>query len=361
MRRNVRVRLSAFAVLAAVIVSFTGVRYAQVTDRFLDTRYLVTADLGTSGGLFAGAEVTYRGVPVGRVEDVRLAPDGVSALLAIRNKWHIPEDVVAHVRNRSAVGEQYIDLTPFRAGAPYLRDGSIIERARTTTPLPEEELITTVDTFVQSVNVDDLRTVVSELGKGFRGSGRDLQRLLDGSSTFVEAANENLPATIALLEHTTTVLQTQADGASNIRSFADSLAKLTDTLRFHDADLRGLLEDGAPAARELTGLVNGLALTLPRLVADMIQLGGLTVPRLGGISHALAILPYDLAIIQTFVRDGRSALGLAFNHEPAVCQKGYVPPSEWRSVHELEVIPPTYGVRCAERGKNYRGSAYAAD
>ena len=40
----------------------------------------------------------------------------------------IPSDVVAVVANRSAIGEQYVDLQPQNDTGPYLRDGSTIER-----------------------------------------------------------------------------------------------------------------------------------------------------------------------------------------------------------------------------------------
>lgn len=359
MRRSIRTRLTLFAVLSLVMVAFTGARYAQLTDRVLDTTYLVSAELEVSGGIFENAEVTYRGVPVGRVESVELTDTGVVARLDIRNEWKIPDDAQAHVRNRSAVGEQYVDLVPQRTGSPYLKDGSRLDTSRTSTPLPEEELVRTIDTFVRSVNLRDLRVVVSELGTGFRGSAQDLQALLDGTHAFVAEAEAHLPETIELLRHTRTVLGTQQQNASNLRSFAHSLALVTGTLRKQDPAIRGVIRHGAPTARELTGLVNGLALTVPELLGNMAVLGRATLPQLPGLAHALAILPYDVAAIQAIIRDRRSYLGLALNPTPNVCQKGYIPPDKWRSTNDLSVVPPPNGVHCAEPGKVWRGSEHA--
>ena len=41
--------------------------------RLFGDGYVVTADFAESGGIFTNAEVTYRGVAVGRVDRLRLA------------------------------------------------------------------------------------------------------------------------------------------------------------------------------------------------------------------------------------------------------------------------------------------------
>ena len=64
--RTVKAQLLAFATVTAVGVSYVGARYTGLVDSLLDNDYTVAADFADSGGIFAGAEVTYRGVPVGR-------------------------------------------------------------------------------------------------------------------------------------------------------------------------------------------------------------------------------------------------------------------------------------------------------
>ncbi|WP_203336964.1 MCE family protein [Nocardioides limicola] len=359
MRAQIRQRLAIFFVLSLVAVAYTGARYAQLTDKLLSQTYVVEVDLVESGGAFVGAEVTYRGVPVGRVTDVALSDDGVIAELTIRNKWQVPADVRANVHNRSAVGEQYVDLVPARSGPPYLEDGDRISRNQTTIPLAEEDLILTIDRFATGVDIGNLRTVVHELGVAFRGSGGDLQRLLDGASMFVDAANANLPVTLSLLTNTRTVLTTQVAGGSEFQSFSHDLALLTTTLRESDADIRTVLTTGPPAARTLTGLINDLSLVTPAFLENMLAVNAITGDHLHQIAWGLAIAPYDVAAVQAVSRGGRSYLGLSLNVNPAVCQRGYIPPDEWRSTNDLSVVPPPFGLRCAEPGKVWRGTNHA--
>ena len=79
-----------------------------------------------SGGIFEGAEVTYRGVTVGRVGPIDLRGDGIRVRLDLETEERIPARLRAVVANGSAVGEQFVDLQPETADGPWLEDGSVI-------------------------------------------------------------------------------------------------------------------------------------------------------------------------------------------------------------------------------------------
>ena len=49
-------------------MSFVGARYARLDRLVVDDSYTVVAHFSESGGIFAGGEVTYRGVRVGQVD-----------------------------------------------------------------------------------------------------------------------------------------------------------------------------------------------------------------------------------------------------------------------------------------------------
>ena len=178
MSSSVRLRLVVFALLGGLAVTVAGVRYAGVLDLVSPSTYPVSVELPRSGGIFERAEVTYRGVTVGRVGEVDFRRDGVVARLDIAQEWQIPSDLAANVHNRSAVGEQYVDLVPTRDGAPYLEAGDVIEAADTSTPVPTEQLLVSLDRFVDSVPKRALRTTVRELSTAVEGSGDDLRTVL---------------------------------------------------------------------------------------------------------------------------------------------------------------------------------------
>lgn len=358
----VRIRLVLFAVIGAVAIGYAGARYARLTEAVYSSTYQVTVELEESGGLFTGAEVTFRGVPVGRVDSLRLTEDAVEAVLRIDDDVDVPAEVSAHVHNRSAVGEQYVDLVPDAAADPageLLADGSVIPRSDTSTPLAEEDLLVDVDRFVTTVDRRDLRVVVGELGQAVDDAERDIQRVLDGTASFVEQASAALPATRRLIRAGEVVLRTQALHGGELRRFTRNLALLSDTLVDADADLEQVLRDGGPAASELTALVTGLTPVVPGFLDGTMPVVTTVGSHLAGIEQALVAFPDSLAAAQVGVRNGQAQFSLALTPSPSACQHGYLPPGEWRSTQDLSVAPPRYDLACRESGKNYRGSAHA--
>lgn len=325
--RTVKAQLLAFATVTAVGVSYVGAEYTGLMDSLLDRGYTVRADFADSGGIFPGAEVTYRGVPVGRVGSLGLTgDDGVSVALDIKDGApRIPADTLAVVANRSAVGEQYVDLQPRTAHGPYLLDGSAIPRGSTRVPLPTTDLILSLDRLVNSVGKNDLRVTVDELGKAFNGTGPDLSRLVDSGNALVESASDSLPQTISLIEDSRKVLKTQADQGSSIKSFAHDLALLTQQLKSSDGDLRKLIGNAAPAAQEVNSLLKSTGPQLSVLLANLISGGQVTLAHLPGVEQALVTFPALVSGSYTVVPgDGTFHFGLVVNaDDPAPCTQGY--------------------------------------
>src|SRR6201997_3522793 len=101
--------------------------------------YNVTVDLPQSGGLYQTSVVTYRGTDVGQVKSVEVIATGVRAVLALRSGVAVPSDVEASVHSRSAIGEQYIELTPVAGKdgehSRPLRAGDVIPAGQVDVPV----------------------------------------------------------------------------------------------------------------------------------------------------------------------------------------------------------------------------------
>jgi phospholipid/cholesterol/gamma-HCH transport system substrate-binding protein len=108
-------------------------------------------------------------VPVGSVAGLELIEDGVQVDLRSSPGTEVPSDLKAVVRNRSAVGEQYVDLQPTREGEPFLAEGAVIPFSETDIPIQPSELIVNLDDFVTSIDTEKLGIVIDELGQAFDG------------------------------------------------------------------------------------------------------------------------------------------------------------------------------------------------
>jgi phospholipid/cholesterol/gamma-HCH transport system substrate-binding protein len=293
-------------------------------------------------------------VPVGRVGSLRLADaSGVSVALEIEDEARIPADTLAVVANRSAVGEQYVDLQPRGSAGPFLRDGSVIGRGDTRVPLPTTDLVLSLDRLVNSVGKDDLRITVDELGKAFAGTGPHLSRLVDSGNNLVESAYASLPETTSLIEDSRTVLATQADKGSAIKSFSRDLAALTAELKSSDGDLRRLIGSAAPAAQEVNSLLKANETHLPVLLGNLISGGQVTVARLPGVEQALVTFPVVVAGSSTVIPgDGTTHFGMVTGaDDPPPCRQGYG--TQRRDPADTSERPANTNARCTEP----RGSA----
>lgn len=364
---KVKVQLMVFVLITMVGVAYVGARYARLDRLVFDDSYRVVAHFAESGGIFEGAEVSYRGVTVGQVSDMVVTDKGVDVVLDIDDDTEkIPLETEALVANRSAVGEQYVDLLPKTDGGPYLGEDSEIEQTDTRTPIPPTQLLVDLDEMVNSVDKNSLRTVVSEMGKAFNGTGKSLGQIIDTSNSFIRTANDNVEVTEALIRDSNTVLQTQIDSSSDIRSFARDLALLSDTLVASDADLRRVINNGSATANQMRRFLEENEVNLGQLINNLVTTGEVVVRHLDGIEQVLVLYPYVVEGGYTVVaKDPKTGLydahfGMILQTEPHVCSEGYDPE---------QVRPPTDGsnkpmdmdAHCAEpqAKSNARGAQHA--
>ncbi|WP_158844906.1 MCE family protein [Saccharothrix deserti] len=322
-----KVQIVAFVLIALLGVSYVGARYVGLGRLFGASGYVVTMQLADSGGVFTNAEVTYRGVAVGRVGQMRLTADGLEVDLDIDpSAPAIPADLEAVVANRSAVGEQFVDLRPRGEDGPYLEAGSVIPRTATKTPPPVDALLTNLDEFAKSVPTESLRTVVDELDLAFSGTGPDLQVLLDNTRVFTQAATEHLPQTKALINDGLVVLNTQAAQGSAIRSFSTDLRALAEQLKNSDTDIRRLIGVSPQAAEQVSALLRETGPNLGVVFANLLTTGNILVTRLDGLEQIAVTYPIAVGGGFSVAKgDGTGAhFGLALNvFDPPPCTVGY--------------------------------------
>ncbi|MEU4288736.1 MlaD family protein [Kribbella sp. NPDC026596] len=326
--RTVRIQLMVFLLITVVGVAFVGAKYAQVDKLFFDEDYTVSASFAESGGIFTGAEVTYRGQPVGRVGQLKLLPDGVEVNLDIDKKTKIPNDLLAVVANRSAIGEQYVDLQPRRDDGPYLQNNSKIARDDTAIPIDTTELLLNLDQLVNSVDKQSLQTTVRELGAALKGRGTDLQRIIDSSGTLIDDADANVLQTIKLINDGDTVLATQVASGDAIKTWAKNLALLSDTLVSSDANLRQVIDQGSAASEQVTGLITDNRADIAVLLGNLLTVNEITAVRLDAVEQLFVVYPAVAMggyVVPAKNADGHydAHFGLVLGFTPPACRPGY--------------------------------------
>lgn len=294
LQRVVKLQLVAFVVISVLAVGYGLVRFAKIDEAF-NPPYTVRAEFSAFGGIYPDAEVTLLGVAVGHVTALHPKPGGgVSVDLQIDHGVRIPSAVTAAVVNKSAVGEQLVQLSPKRADGPVLADGGVIPQARTSVPLPVENLLADLNSLAATLPKQDLATSLDELGKAFHGLGPQLGSMLDDTNKLTRTGLDNLDDLITLIDSSSTVLDTQADLGPHTVQAAEQLAGLTDELRGLDPEIARLFVNGIRSGEQVTGLLRDNERAIPVLLNNLLTLTDVTLPRLQGVRKTLVVFPYTV-------------------------------------------------------------------
>ncbi|MGV0717095.1 MlaD family protein [Mycolicibacterium sp. XJ662] len=350
--RFVRNQLIVFTIASVIAVSVMLFSYMQVPTLLGIGRITVKLELAGTGGLYRFANVTYRGVQVGKVMEVRPTRDGAVATLSLATSPRIPASSHAAVRSVSAVGEQYVDLTPDNGDGPYLEDGSVIVKDNTSVPQAIGPMLDQVSALVDSVPKDKINALLDESFRGLDGADYDIGSLLDSSATIVADVDAVAAQTRSLIDDSRPLLDGQAQSADSIRTWARSVAGITEQLAANDPQVRTVLDAGPGAADEAARLMNDVKATLPILLANLTTIGKVGVTYHASLEQLLVLFPPYVAATQTVGVSRNNPTGMSLGdftmamNDPPACTVGFLPPNMWRSPADTSIVDTPDGLYC---------------
>ncbi|MCZ4500300.1 MAG: hypothetical protein JWQ74_2855 [Marmoricola sp.] len=300
--RLTKIQLVVFALVTALAVGYGAVNLLDVGKVF-SPPFTVTAQFTASGGIYERADVDLLGTRVGSVKDIRPGPGaGTTVVLALDEGVRIPADVRALIGSKSAIGEQYVELEPRSAGAPYLRDGSVIALGDTSTPVPVEDLLRHTEALAGSIDPDELSTALGEASTALTDRGDDLGRLIASSDTLTRASLENLDDFSSLIDSAKTALDTQVALAPSTRTALRTTGQVLRTFQGLNPTLAQIFVDGVEAGTQVTGLLTDIRPTLSPLLTSLGTLTDVLADRVPALRKTLTIFPWVLELNATSFR-----------------------------------------------------------
>lgn len=258
MRMTSRLAVNMVVVVLLGVVMVGWVISNIIGTGFFNQPFVVSADFASSGGVFTNQEVTYRGVLIGTVGDLTLNNDGVDVQLLIDKEWEgkIPASVTAEVQSKSAVGEQFVNLTPAATSTTEkLADGDEIPRDRTSLPVDFQELLTSLDRVLRDVPPGRVRNLTTNLADALGGRSEDLATILQSLGTLSRAFADVAPEQQRLLTNATRTgrefLRTKDEFAAAIAASDEVFAGLGD----EPEELSALFNANDAFAREGSALL----------------------------------------------------------------------------------------------------------
>jgi phospholipid/cholesterol/gamma-HCH transport system substrate-binding protein len=350
--KQIRIQLAVFATIALVSVFTLFFVYLRVQSSIFGLgRYTVTVQLTDAGDLYPGGNVTYRGVEVGRVESVDLTGTGAEAVLSLNSDTKIPSgDVTAEVHSVSAIGENYVALSPHSANGRPLKDGDVIPADRASIPPNVNALLDATNRGLNAVPRDNLKTVVDESYAAVGGLGPELSRLVSGLANLSIDAHKNLDSMVSLIDQSKPVLD--AFPSDSVEGWASHLATVTSQLKTNDTALGAVIQKGAPALDESRALLDRLQPTLPIVLANLVSVGDVAITYRDNIEALLVLLPRGIELLQGATLTNRNLNKLAYHapllsfnlnlNLPPPCTTGFIPAQQQRppSFQDAPERPP---------------------
>ncbi|OBJ47646.1 MCE family protein [Mycobacterium asiaticum] len=343
LNRKTWIQLAILSVVTVVSCGAMAFNYMRLPETLFGIgQYNVTVDLAQSGGLYENSVVTYRGTDVGQVKSVNVTATGVRAVLAMRSGVQVPSDVQASVHSRSAIGEQFIELTPKtdEAHGRPLRDGDVIPAGRVDVPVDIGRLLDMTNRALQAIPRENLRTVMDEANRAVGGLGPELSRIVDGSAALAIAGGRTIDPLTTLIDQSPPVLNSQVQTSDAIATWAHRTAAIMAQFQAQDAALRDLLTQGSSGLEEGRALFDRVAPAVPTLMANLVSLGDIALVYRHDIEQILVLLPHGIAVMagslvpNANTKQDYTGFYLDFNlnmNLPPPCTTGFLPPTQRRS------------------------------
>jgi ABC-type transporter Mla subunit MlaD len=176
---------SCFGVLLYLWLSFGGTEPLRAKGYRFHVHFPEAAHLATQ------ADVRISGVPVGRVVALKRAPGNTTdATIEMRSRYSpVPLDVHAILRQKTLLGETYVELTPgTRRAGNMLPDGGTLAAARVAPTVQLDEIYRTFD---QPTRRAFQAWIEAQAGAG-DGRGPDLNAALGNLPAFTESTTRVL-------------------------------------------------------------------------------------------------------------------------------------------------------------------------
>jgi len=346
--RMIKTQLIIFIVLTVVAILGLGLYYLRLPSVAGIGQYPLKVDLPAAGGLYRTANVTYRGVTIGRVTDIEPTEKGARASLSIDDKYKVPQDASANVRSVTAVGEQFVDLVSASGNTDqYFKPGSVITKS--TIPQPVGPALDATYRAIAAISSEEIPTILDETALAVGGLGVTLQKLVDNTQSFVGELKNNINDVNGIVDNSPRLLDTQVTSADAIFRWAANLNSLTGQAKAQNDALSNGLKQSAPAVEQLNTLFVNVKDALPQTLANLEIIVEMLKRYNKGVEQSLVLLPQAPAAGQSVAAPfpNEAALDLALSiNQPPPCLTGFLPAPQWRAPADTSIKPVENGLYC---------------
>jgi phospholipid/cholesterol/gamma-HCH transport system substrate-binding protein len=302
-------RVGIFVLLGLLVLTYFTFRVGKwgwIGER----GYRLTVDFDSASGLDPKANVKMAGVPVGRVEEIRLVDNRARLVLRIQEGVRIPADSVATIQSQGLLGEKYVEILPGGEADRVLPADGRVEKTLPPANLDEivrkftgiaEDVRRFTETLSSTLGTEEARKALSDILRNVQemtetlrvvvtANEERLNRILANVDTLSgdlrelsSASKDDLRATIANLREFSETLKNDTPGlARKLEEMSENVSAMIgenrENIRESLVNLRSAsakLDDTLESASAVLGRIDRGEGTLGKLVTDDTTIGRL--------------------------------------------------------------------------------------
>jgi phospholipid/cholesterol/gamma-HCH transport system substrate-binding protein len=284
--RTTAIRIAA-AVLAAIIVAFSVFTYLAYTAAFTPTDTVTVTSPRAGLVMDKEAKVKYRGIQIGKVEDIAYSGDQAKLTLAIKRDQlrYVPSNALVRIASTTVFGAKSVEfLAPERPTGTPLRPDATVQAQ--SVQLEANTLFQTLIDVLHKIDPVHLNATLSAIAEGLRGHGDDLGATLAGLNQYLAQLNPKLPTVESDFAQTATVANIYGDAGPDLVTVIDNVPTISNTIVDQQENLNATLLATIGLANEGTATLEPAAdnyiAAIQRLRAPLKVLGDYS-PEIGCI------------------------------------------------------------------------------
>jgi phospholipid/cholesterol/gamma-HCH transport system substrate-binding protein len=248
--RSTTIRIAA-AVLAAIIAAFTVFTYLAYTAAFTPTDTVTVTSPRAGLVMDQEAKVKYRGIQIGKVEDIAYSGDQAKLTLVINRDQmrYVPSNAPVRIASTTVFGAKSVEfIAPEQPSGTPLRPGANVQAE--AVQLEANTLFQTLIDVLHKIDPVHLNATISAIAEGLRGHGDDFGATLAGLNRYLAQLNPKLPTVESDFAQTATVANIYGDAGPDLVTVIDNVPTISNTIIDEQENLNATLLAAIGVANE---------------------------------------------------------------------------------------------------------------
>src|ERR1700754_463154 len=206
--------------------------------------YRFHTSFAEAGQLALEADVRISGVPVGKVKTIK--PDKQTGRadveIQVDSRYApLPSDARAILRQKTLLGETYVELTPGRRSAPAIAEGGTLPAAQVSDTVELDEILRAFDPKTRAAFQDWMQTqaqAISNRGQDLNDALGNLAPFAEDTADILSILNKQEGAVSRLIANTGVVFGALSERDGQLRSLVENTNSVFSTTAARDTDLQ---------------------------------------------------------------------------------------------------------------------------